>query len=344
MSKNPFVVILLPSADVDIGRWLLQHWQIDYDEHPDAPIFHVLALKWYGSGNADAPLFICDDQKFPDVEAMVKRFDPLAALENRVLPDKTTEKALHDEVVKLQHDFRFGMGVGTVHWAYYQLFPHKNLTWASFTTGVPWFETLFLTFGYSLIKFLMYKGLSLSAEQAQKGLDNVKDGFDRCEQILSDGRRYLAADRLTLADLAFAAYGAPMVLADGYGGQLRTIDKVTPEMRSVVTEMRARPAGAYVKRLYDEHRLKALAWSGAVKTARSSTDAGPRKLSRFGLDRRQDMNAPGLSLRACSCLTSIDGSRQSPERRVDCSGSAPRNSPSPNETLIAMRSRQISRV
>ncbi|MCZ6774677.1 MAG: glutathione binding-like protein [Proteobacteria bacterium] len=264
MSKNPVLVTLLPSADVDIGRWLLQRWQINYDEQPHAPIFHVLALKWYGVGNADSPLFICDDQKYPGIEAMVKRFNPLAAPENRVLPDEVTEKALHDEVMKLQHDFRFGMGVGTVHWAYYQLLSHKNLTWASFTTGVPWFETLFLTFGYSLIKFMMFKGLSLSAEQAQKGLDKVKDGFDRCEQILSDGRQYLAADRLTLADLAFAACGAPMVLADGYGGRLPTIDEVTPEMRSVVTEMRARPAGAYVKRLYDEHRLKVPARSGAV--------------------------------------------------------------------------------
>ena len=51
MSKKPILVTLLPSVDVDLGRWLLQHWQVDYDEHPHAPIFHVLALKWYGVGN-----------------------------------------------------------------------------------------------------------------------------------------------------------------------------------------------------------------------------------------------------------------------------------------------------
>ena len=264
MSKKPFLVTLLPSVEVDLGRWLLQHWQVDYDEHPHAPIFHVLALKWYGVGKDDSLLFICDNQKYPAIEAMVEKFDPLAAPENRLVPDETTQKALHDEVMKLQHEFRYGMRNGTVHWAYYQLLPHKNLTWAGFTTGVPWWETLFLTFGYAIIKYLMFKALSLGPEDAQKGLDKVKAGFDRCDQILSDGRQYLVGDRLTLADLAFATSGAPMVLADGYGGHLPTIDKVPPEMHSVITELRARPAGAYIQSIYDKHRLKAPARSGGV--------------------------------------------------------------------------------
>jgi glutathione S-transferase len=42
---KPFMVTLLPSTDCDIGRWLLQHYHIDYVEHPHAPPFHVLALK-----------------------------------------------------------------------------------------------------------------------------------------------------------------------------------------------------------------------------------------------------------------------------------------------------------
>ncbi len=110
----------------------------------------------------------------------------------------------------------------------------------------------------------MFKALSLGPEDAQKGLDKVKAGFDRCDQILSDGRQYLAGERLTLADLAFAASGAPMVLADGYGGHLPTLDKVPPEMRSVIMELRARPAGAFIQRIYDEHRLKAPARPGGV--------------------------------------------------------------------------------
>ncbi len=256
MAKKPFLVTLLPSVDVDLGRWLLQHWQMDYDEHPHAPIFHVLALKWYGVGPEDYPLFISDGQKYSAIEAMVAKFDPLAVLENRLVPDESTEKTLHDEVMRLQHDLRFGVCNGTVHWAYYHFLPRKDLTWTSFTTGVPWWETLFLSFGYGIIKYLMFKALGLGPEDAQKGLDTVMAGFDQCDALLSDGRQYLLGDRLTLADLAFATAGAPMVLANGYGGHLPSINQVPPEMFSVMSELRARPAGAYIQRIYDQHRLK----------------------------------------------------------------------------------------
>lgn len=210
MAKKRFLVTLLPSTDVDLGRWILQHWQVDYDEHPHAPIFHILALRWYGFGKDDYPLCIRDSRKYPAIDAMVERLDPLAAPEDRLVPDERTENALHADVMKLQREFRFGMGNGTVQWAYYQLLPHKKLTWPGFTTGVPWWETLFLTFGYGIIKYVMSKALGLGPEGAQKGLAAVKAGFDRCETLLSDGRQYLAGDRLTLADLAFATSAAPM--------------------------------------------------------------------------------------------------------------------------------------
>ena len=44
MAGKPFLVTLLPSVDVDLGRWLLQCWRRDYAEHPHAPVFHILAL------------------------------------------------------------------------------------------------------------------------------------------------------------------------------------------------------------------------------------------------------------------------------------------------------------
>lgn len=255
MSKTPFMVTLLPSVDVDLGRWLMQHWNVTYVEHPHAPIFHVLALYWYGLGADDYPVVIDGSAKWAAIEKMVAHYDPLADPDRRLVPDPVTEKDLHDEVMALQHDFRWKMGAGTVDWAYYRFLPHKDLTWESFTTGVPWFEKLFLTFGYGVIKLLMTKGLHLSAENAEKGLKEVYTGFDKVDALLADGRKFLAGDRLTLADLAFATSGAPMVLATGYGGHLPTIDKVPQDMQVIMKALRARPAGAFIQRLYDEYRL-----------------------------------------------------------------------------------------
>ena len=251
---KPFIVTLLPSTDVDLGRWLLKHWEIDYKEHPHAPIFHILALWWYGFNKDDYPLYIDSNIKYPKIDSMVANLDKKAVPENRLIPDETTEKKLYDDVMALQYKFRYDMGSGTVNWAYYNLLPHKNLTWKSFTTGVPWWETLFLTFGYGIIKYLMFKGLSLNADVAEQGLEKVKAGFDECENLLKDGRKFLLGDRLTLVDLAFAASAAPMILANGYGGHLPKFEQVPKNMQDVISELRERPAGKYAQQLYDEYR------------------------------------------------------------------------------------------
>lgn len=254
MTKSPFLLTLLPSVDVDLGRWLMQHWKVDYVEHPHAPIFHILALLWHGLGADDYPAVIQGSEKWPAIEKMVEHFDPSADPDRRLVPDKLSEKDLHDEVMKLQHDFRWVMGAGTVDWAYFNLLPHKKLTWASFTTGVPWFEKLFLTFGYGVIKFLMMRGLHLNAAKAEQGLQDVYRGFEKVDALLTDGRKFLAGDRLTLADLAFATSGAPMVLANGYGGHLPTINMVPVSMQKVIKGLRARPSGAFIQRMYNEYR------------------------------------------------------------------------------------------
>jgi len=258
MSDKPFMVTLLPSSDVDLGRWLLQHWGWAYDERPHAPIFHILALAWWGMGKDDYPLVIRRGVKVPTIEKIVARYDPDAPADRRLVPDKETEPDLHAEVMDLQHRMRWDMGTGTVHWAYYHFLQHRKLVWPSITTGVPWWETAFLTVGYPLIKALMFKGLGLGAKDAESALAKVHAAWDEIDARLSDGRRYLCGDRLTLADLAFATSGAPMVLARGYGGHLPTVDECPPEMRAVIEPLQARPAGRFIQRLYDEERLSSM--------------------------------------------------------------------------------------
>ena len=238
--------------DCDLGRWLLEHYAVDYDEHPHAPIFHILALKWYGFGKDDYPLLIDRPKFYPTIEKIFELYEPLADPSRRLLPEDPEQKK---HVLEAQKYFRYTMGQGTVNWAYFHLLPHKNLTWNSFTTGVPWWETLTLWLAYPVIKYLMMKGLNLNPKTAAEGLIAVRAGFDKVDALLADGREFLHAGHLTLSDLAFAASAAPMVLANGYAGHLPAIEQVPDAMRAVIEELRARPAGAFVQRLYDDDRI-----------------------------------------------------------------------------------------
>ena len=59
---QPLLVTLLPSTDVDLGRWLLSHYGVAYRERPHAPIFHVLALKSWSVSAEGYPLLVSADR------------------------------------------------------------------------------------------------------------------------------------------------------------------------------------------------------------------------------------------------------------------------------------------
>lgn len=255
MTSTARLVTLLPSADVDLARWLLARWGIAYREEPHAPVFHLLALRRVGAGRMDSPLFLRGADRFAGVDALVAGLDHRAPEAARVLPDPDRDPALRAEVMALQHDLRWTMGMGTVRWAYHHFLRDRALVWNSFTTGVPAWERLALRAGaFGPVRKRLVGALGLSDAVAEAALATVRAGFDRVDARLADGRRYLCGDRLSLADLAFATSGGPMVLARGYGGHLPPLDACPPVVRAVVTDLRDRPAGRFIQRLYDTDR------------------------------------------------------------------------------------------
>lgn len=71
---------------------------------------------------------------------------------------------------------------------------------------------------------------------------------------LTDGRRYLAGDRFSLPDMAFANALVSLVLPPEYDGPLPTLAEMPPALQFVVAEMRAHPAGQFTLRIYRAHR------------------------------------------------------------------------------------------
>lgn len=246
------LVTLLPSVDVDLGRWLMKLWEIDYVEQPHAPIFHIYALKRLGLGPRDYPTLIDGANMTSAIERLVVAYDPNAPL--HVMPDEETEPELYQDVFNLQNSARYAMGDGVVNWAYFEFMKEKRLVWKSFTTGVPWYEWLGVLIGFGWIRRKMIEGLGLNDATAAKGLEDARAGFDRIDALLADGRQYLAGDRLTIADLAFATSGAPMVLPKGYAGHLPEFEQLPDNLKTVISEFRARPAGQFIQRMYDEYR------------------------------------------------------------------------------------------
>jgi len=89
---------------------------------------------------------------------------------------------------------------------------------------------------------------------AANALKVVDAELDAVGELLSDGRRHLAGERFTAADLAFAAPSAPLIVPAEYGTPLPQPDAMAPAMAARVRAWREHPAGRFAARMFAEHR------------------------------------------------------------------------------------------
>jgi glutathione S-transferase len=118
---------------------------------------------------------------------------------------------------------------------------------------VPRWEALVLRVAFPLAKALLVRGLRIDAEGVRRSLEKIERSFADVDARLADGRRYLAGERFTAADLTFAALAAPLL---GPPEHPYLVDEArTPApLRALRERFRSTRAGAHVLRMYREHR------------------------------------------------------------------------------------------
>ena len=254
----PRLITFPPSSDCENARWVFDHYGIAYREEPHAPPFFLPVL-YFNRGRA-VPMYIDPDVRLSGLTAIVRHFEALASPDRRLVPP-----AQKDEVERLWTDYDLIMDQATVTWAYTVLLPKWQLMIDPLSRGTPALERFTVRYLYGFPALFLWKALKLGKAQAAEALVVLRCYFAAVSERLADGRPYLAGDRLTLADIAFAVAGAPLVLPLGYGGYpgqqgpLPAFDQAPAEMQSVVREMRETRAGQFVLRLYREERYRARA-------------------------------------------------------------------------------------
>jgi glutathione S-transferase len=251
----PRLITFPPSSDCESARWVLDHYGIAYREEPHAPPFFLPVLYW-NRGRA-VPMFIGPDVRLSGLTAIIRHFEALAPPERRLVA-----AGLEDEVQRLWADYDLNMDQATVTWAYTVLLPKWGAMIEPLSMGTPAFEHFTVRYLYGLPALFLWKALKLGKPRAAEALVVLRCYFAAVSERLADGRPYLAGDRLTLADIAFAVAGAPLVLPLGYGGHpgqpgpLPTLDQAPAEFHSVVREMRETRAGQFILRLYRDERYR----------------------------------------------------------------------------------------
>jgi glutathione S-transferase len=106
--------------------------------------------------------------------------------------------------------------------------------------------------GRSQVRRLAGSYLVVNAETRCRAEDETDRTLDSVAERLGDGRRYLYGEAIGAADVAFAAFSAPVLMPARYPVRLPALDQVPGDVAARVEARRRHPAGQFAMRLYDE--------------------------------------------------------------------------------------------
>lgn len=234
----------------DKARWAMDRAGIAYDEHGHIPMLHWLEATRQ-KGTRTVPIVVHEAGVATDSTDILELIDARLAETQRLFP---VEPARRAEVAAWEEKFDKYLGPSARRVVYFHMLPDKALTLAVLGAHCPPHELALLKLGFPLFKRLMYRGMNITPKKAKQSHAKLDDLFAEVSAALSDGRRYLCGDRLTAADVTFAALSAPVILPPGHPKMDVALDRLAPAMRETVEALRATPAGQFALRLYREDR------------------------------------------------------------------------------------------
>ena len=241
---SPAVLITIPlSHYCEKARWALDRLALPYREEPHAPLLSRVA-------GGTVPVLVHGGQRFVDSTAILAYADSMCG-GDAIYP---RDPQLRSDVAALEERFDQDLGPHARRWIYAQLLPHTRLLRSLWSRGVPAFEARLVPLIAPFGRLLVRKSYKVTPQGAQRSLERIRMVFGDVDARLSDGRRYLAGERFSAADITFAALAAPMLLPAECRAVQPAIDEVPVPMREEILRLRDTDAGRFALRMYSQER------------------------------------------------------------------------------------------
>jgi len=250
MASPPVLVTIPISHFCEKARWALDRAGVPYVERRHMQVVHQVAARLAGGGTT-APVLATPDGVFSQSREILLYADSFLPEPVRLYP---RDEAVRGEVLALEDRFDAVLGVEGRRWLYHEVFKDP-MPFASFNLeGVPAWERRAFPFVLAPAKIYINRYLDIDDTTSARALQLVDEELDAVAELLSDGRRFLAGDRFSAADLTFAALSAPLIVPVEYGTPQPQPEQMPDAMADRVRAWREHPAGRFATRMFAERR------------------------------------------------------------------------------------------
>lgn len=252
---RPVLVTIPFSHYCEKARWALDRAGIDYEERAYAPGVHRVGTRRVGGGSVPVLVLPRDDRAGGAETAIRDSTDILAWVDARAPKAGLygDDEAKRGQILALEDRFDVDLGPATRRVAYFHLLGDARSSVKLMTRTLSRPAALLFRVAFPALRIVMRRVMRVDREGERRSLVKVRAVFSEVAARLADGRRYLVGDRLSAADITFAALATP-VLAPPEVKQLPAPADVPASFLDVIAEMRATPAGAFALRVYREER------------------------------------------------------------------------------------------
>jgi glutathione S-transferase len=228
------------------ARWALDRAGVTYVEDGHLPVFHYLAT-YRAGGKRTVPVLV-------DGTTVVRDSTDIIAWADARRPGCLIPFGSAEDVLAIEDDLDDHFGPHTRRWGYFHLLPVPEAI-QHVAAGVPRWERAILKVSRPLAIAYLERSMKIDEAGVERSRQKIDATFDRIEKVIRDGRRYIAGDRFTVADLTFAALAAPILLPPNHPVQTFELSLFGPTARDQIEKWRERPAGRFAIRLYQDDRV-----------------------------------------------------------------------------------------
>jgi glutathione S-transferase len=231
------------------ARWALDHAGLAYVEEPHAPML-AWAPAVTASGQRQVPVLLPIDAAVVTGSTNILRWaDARRASGVPPLFPNELERELATYVAELDR----ALGPAARRVGYGCLMRDMTLTCEVLTAAARGWERRVVETGARTLAASIRRGLRIDERGIARSVQVLERVFDDADARLASAP-FLAGDRFTAADLTFASLAGPVLFTPPVERHTCTLSRLPAAAQGEIERWRARPAGAFARRLYAESR------------------------------------------------------------------------------------------